>query len=79
MRKMILLIVIEVLVLVILATMVIHSQKECFNDGVCPICGAKLEYFGSDSHGARGYRCKNCDYYTWVSWNTVDKKYWRVR
>lgn len=50
-------------------------EKKGFNNGICPLCGTKLRYFDSDSQGGRGYCCDNDDYHTWVSWNTVDKKY----
>lgn len=51
------------------------SEKKSFNNGVCPICGKKLTYFATDSHGSRGYKCisEHHDYYIWVSYNFVDK------
>ena len=55
----------------------IHSERKWFNNGICPKCGARLKYFDTDSQGGRGYTCEKCNYCTWVSWNTVDKKYWK--
>ena len=63
--------------IVILPIIGIHFERKWFNGGICPECGTRLEYFGSDSQGGRGYLCEKCGYHTWVSWNTVDKKYWK--
>lgn len=52
-------------------------ERKDFNNGICPLCGTNLRYFDSDSQGGRGYCCDNCSYRTWVSWNTVDKIYWK--
>ena len=35
----------------------IRSEKRGFNNGICPICGKKLEHFDDDSQGGRGYCC----------------------
>lgn len=51
-----------------------YSEAKDFNNGICPKCGNKLEYFDTDSQGGRGYCCRKCEYYTWVSW-FADKKY----
>ena len=51
-----------------------HFEKKAFNNGICPRCGKKLRYFGSDSQGGRGYCCNDCRYTTWCSYN-VDKNY----
>lgn len=29
----------------------IRSEKRGFNNGICPICGEKLEHFDDDSQG----------------------------
>lgn len=52
----------------------IALEKKSYNNGLCPICGTKLRLFDYDSQGSRGYCCDNCDYHTWISYNTVDKK-----
>lgn len=53
----------------------ISLEKKAFNNGFCPECGSRLEYFDTDSQGGRGYCCRKCNYHTWVSYDTVDKKY----
>ena len=55
----------------------IHLEKKSFNNGTCPYCKRKLVHFDTDSQGGRGYTCKNtnCGYYTWVSYNCVDKNF----
>ena len=55
----------------------IISEKREFNNGICPICGEKLEHFDNDSQGGRGYCCPSTkhSYYTWVSWRCVDKNF----
>ena len=64
-----------ILLIITFPIIAIHSEWKQFNNGICPKCGTRLEYFDSDSQGGRGYLCEKCDYHTWVSWNTVDKKY----
>ena len=54
-----------------------HLERKHFNHGVCPICGGKLKYFDSDSQGGRGYMCFNDYYSAWVSYNSVDREYWK--
>ena len=51
-----------------------------FGEGVCPICGEKLEHFDDDSQGGRGYCCPSTkhSYYTWVSWRCVDKNFGKL-
>ena len=66
--------------IVILTTIVgipiaIYYEKKDFNNGFCPKCGKKLNWFDTDSQGGRGYCCRDCMYYIWVSYNCVDKKY----
>ena len=50
------------------------SEAKSFNKGVCRKCGNELEYFDKDSQGGRGYFCRKCGYYTWVSW-FADRKF----
>ena len=54
----------------------IINEKREFNNGICPICGQKLEHFDNDSQGGRGYCCPSIKhkYYTWVSYKFIDKK-----
>lgn len=63
------------LLMICIPPIAIYTEKKYFNNGKCPICNARLKYFGTDSQGGRGYCCEECDYHTWVSWNTVDKQY----
>lgn len=51
----------------------IFGEKEEYNNGICPKCGNKLNFFSMDSHGGRGYRCPDCQYYAWITHRWVDK------
>ena len=55
----------------------IRSEKRGFNNGICPICGKKLEHFDDDSQGGRGYCCPSTthNYFTWVSYRFIDKNF----
>ena len=55
----------------------IRNEKRGFNNGICPICGKKLEHFDDDSQGGRGYCCPSTthNYFTWVSYKFIDKKF----
>lgn len=55
----------------------IIKEKREFNNGICPICGQKLKHFDNDSQGGRGYCCPSIKhkYYTWVSYNFIDKNF----
>lgn len=50
-------------------------EMKDFNDGICPNCGHKLYNFDTDSSGADGWTCENCDYTTWVSYKKFVYKY----
>ena len=54
-----------------------YWERRDFNHGICPICGEKLKYFDSDSQGGRGYMCYNDYYSAWVSYDSVDRDYWK--
>ena len=62
---------------VIAAIMGIVLESVDFNKGICPHCRTKMEFFDTDSHGGRGYKCQNCGRKVWVSYNLVDK--WRKK
>ena len=62
-----------VLTMVLLIPIGIFSEKRDYNRGFCKKCGGRLNLFDIDSQGGRGYRCHNCNYHTWVSYNCVDK------
>lgn len=53
----------------------INNEYKDFNNGVCPKCGKQLKFFDNDSHGGRGYCCDNCQYFTWVSYNWIDRNH----
>ena len=53
----------------------IYLEKKDFNKGICPKCGGKLHLFDTDSQGGRGYCCHKCPYFTWISYNCVDKNF----
>lgn len=72
-------VIIGVLAIITIGLPIIAIKYEAyhFNKGICRKCGKELEMFAIDSYGGRGYNC-SCGYYTWVSYNTVDKN-WRRR
>lgn len=72
----IILVVVELFVGIGLPCAIISEKRE-FNNGICPICGEKLEHFDNDSQGGRGYCCPSKDhsYYTWVSYRFIDKNF----
>jgi len=45
-----------------------------WNGGYCR-CGNKWEYFDTNSQGGRGYKCRDCGAYVWISWPRVDSTY----
>ena len=46
-----------------------------FNGGKCPKgCGTNLMYFATDNRGNRGYACRRCRYYVWITYYLVDKR-----
>jgi len=52
-------------------------EKKLWNSGICAKCGTEWEYYDTDSHGGRGYKCK-CEklsdrYRCWISYS-VDKR-----
>ena len=53
----------------------VYEEHKDFNNGICPRCGGKLHLFDIDSQGGRGYCCHKCPYFTWISYNCVDKNY----
>lgn len=53
----------------------IHRERVGFNNGICPKCGKPLKSFDIYLQRGRGYYCNDCHYYTWVSYNCIDKKY----
>lgn len=67
--------VITIAVCIALPFIGIHIEKKGFNKGVCPRCGKKLRLFDCDSQGGRGYTCDRCQYKSWVSYFTVDRKF----
>lgn len=65
-----------ILILLILGVLwCINTEYKDFNNGVCPKCGKQLKCFDIDSHGGRGYCCDNCQYFTWVSYNFIDRNH----
>ena len=51
----------------------INTEYKDFNNGVCHKCGKQLKFFDVDSHGGREYCCDNWQYFTWVSYNWIDR------
>lgn len=58
------------LVLILLAR---YQEKKDWNNGKCN-CGSNWEYFDTDSQGGRGYLCRKCGKFIWISYS-VDKNY----
>ena len=48
----------------------VHREKKAWNNGICPICGNKLDIcFGCDyAQNGDGWVCDNCGYTTCVSY-----------
>ena len=52
-----------------------YSEKNYFNDGVCPKCGGHFKYIeGTATKGSKGYKCDVCDNCIWVDFD-ADKNY----
>lgn len=75
MEPTIILAIILIPITTILTCIGICIEKREFNNGVCKECGEPLRWFDVDSQGSRGYKCRKCDYITWVGYNIVDRKY----
>lgn len=73
---MVIIICILIVILVISGILTaMYFEYKDFNNGICPRCGKRLKHFDTDSQGGRGYCCNSCKYFTWVSYNSVDKNY----
>lgn len=44
-----------------------HHERRDWNNGICPKCGKKLVYFGTDSQGGHGWCCPDCYHFVWGS------------
>lgn len=70
-----------VIVCIIIAVLIsgipiaMYCEYKSFNNGICPKCGKPLLRFDTDSHGRRGYCCRRCVYYTWISYYWVDRNF----
>lgn len=51
----------------------VNDYKE-WNHGLHRDCGTPFVLFDHDSQGGRGYTCRKCHYYLWISY-PVDKDY----
>ena len=67
-----LVILIPIIICCLLMFYIPHYEKEEFNNGICKVCGQKLNHFDTDSQGGRGYTCPERHYYVWVSYHSVD-------
>ena len=54
---------------------IFSDQKKRFNNGECPECKLRWNFFDSDSQGGRGYDCKRCGKTIWISWPFIDDKF----
>lgn len=48
-------------------------ERRQFNNGICADCGDTWQGFDTDSQGGRGYVCRTCKQYLWVSYPWADK------
>lgn len=53
----------------------IYIEYKDFNNGVCPKCGNPLMPFDTNSQGGRGYCCRKCVYFTWISYDWIDRNH----
>jgi hypothetical protein len=60
---------------IVLGIIGVSSEKERFNNGRCPECNNDFEFIGYDSQGGRGYCCRKCEHFTWVSYPSVDRAF----
>ena len=72
------------ILMIILFTMLIIAyvfsytkERRHFNKGQCLICDKRFSFFDTNSQGNRGYTCRTCGYTVWVSYNSIDKSYFR--
>lgn len=49
------------------------NEKKWWNNGRCPECNNVWVHFDNDSQGGRGYTCRGCGQYIWISW-PVDRR-----
>lgn len=68
-------IMLVIAIIYIVCRIAITFEKRSFNNGICKKCGSKLHHFDTDSQGGRGYTCSHCDYYIWVTYPSVDKRF----
>lgn len=52
-----------------------YLEYKSFNKGICPKCGKHLIHFDTDSQGGRGYCCRKCVYFTWISYDWIDRNH----
>lgn len=43
-------------------------ERWLWNKGACYRCGNEWEHFDNSSQGCRGYTCRDCKEYIWISW-----------
>jgi hypothetical protein len=48
-------------------------ENKSWNGGICPECQNLWEHFDNDSQGGRGYVCRKCSKYIWISWPWIDR------
>jgi hypothetical protein len=54
----------------------LFRERKEWNNGICPHCkNGNWKSFDTDSSGATGYKCENCNSYTWISWESSTKKF----
>ena len=52
------------------------TQFKEWNNGICPHCKkSNWISFDTDSSGATGYNCSNCEKYTWINYKFITRKF----
>lgn len=59
-------------VLLVVGFVGFFAERRSWNHGKCPKCDTNWSRFDSDSQGGRGYKCKGCEKYIWISYPFID-------
>lgn len=62
-----------VILFVVLTYADYRSNVRKWNNGVCPCEKGWWNAFDTDSSGATGYKCTECNSYIWIGWHRVTR------
>lgn len=51
----------------------IRKERREWNGGRC-LCGGEWEHFDNTSQGCRGYVCRTCKTYIWITYPGIDRE-----